>query len=126
MQTLLLKRYVCVYSMQNSCVVATKAHKILKVLVANDKMHVSHAFTCLKFKVRCTVPLTRRCVSHAQKYVCVLWTTKGACVSIVLVMKMLLVFRFVASFAFRIQNAYLFINCSIENGLAVLYWISGE
>ena len=28
--------------------------------------------------------------------------------------------------AFRIQNSYLFIDCSIENGIEVVYWRSGE
>ena len=37
--------------------------------------------------------------------------------------------RLVASlgkYAFRKLNAYLFIDCSIENGLAVVYWRSGK
>ena len=45
-------------------------------------------------------------------------------------MKVILVFSFVASlgkYAFRIQNRYLFIDCSVENSIAVpVYWRSGE
>jgi len=28
--------------------------------------------------------------------------------------------------AFRIQNLYLFINCNIENSIAIVYWKSGD
>ena len=39
------------------------------------------------------------------------------------------VFRLMASlgkYAFRIQNACLFVDCSIENGINSIYWRSGE
>ena len=44
-------------------------------------------------------------------------------------MSPLLIFSLVASlgkYAFRIQNPYLFIDCSIENAIAVVYWRSEE
>ena len=40
-----------------------------------------------------------------------------------------LFFRLVASlgkYAFRIQNACLFVDCSIENDINSIYWRSGE
>ena len=39
--------------------------------------------------------------------------------------KIIFVFSLVASlskYAFRIQDPYLFIDCSIENSIAVVYW----
>ena len=54
---------------------------------------------------------------------------EGTRVSIVLAMKVILIFSLVASlgkYAFRIQNPYLFIDCSKENNIAVVYWRSGE
>ena len=55
---------------------------------------------------------------------------EGARVSIVLAMKVILVFSLMASlggkYAFRIQDPNLFIDCSIENSIAVVYWRSGE
>ena len=71
----------------------------------------------------------RRLVSHAFRHLCVLRTLEGACVSIVVVMKVILFFSLVAlldKYVFRIQNPYLFIDCSIENGIGVVYWRSGE
>ena len=59
----------------------------------------------------------------------VLRIIKGARVSIVPGIKIILVLRLVASqgkYAFRKQNAYLFIDFSIENDLAVIYWRSGK
>ena len=41
----------------------------------------------------------------------------------------ILVFRLVATlgkYAFRIQNACLFVDCSIKNGINSIYWRSGE
>ena len=41
----------------------------------------------------------------------------------------MLVFRLVATlgkYAFRIQNACLFFDCSIENSINSIYWRSGE
>ena len=64
------------------------------------------------------LPPARRLVSHANRHLHVLRTMKGAHVSIVLATKVILVFSLVASlgkYAFRIQNPYLFIDCSIEN-----------
>ena len=43
--------------------------------------------------------------------------------------KVIFVLGLEASFdkcAFRIQNPYLFIDCSIETGIEVVYWRSGE
>ena len=61
---------------------------------------------------------TRRCVSRANRHLCVLRTMEGPRVSIVLAMKVILVFSLVTSLGkYRIENAYLyFIDCSIENG----------
>ena len=55
--------------------------------------------------------------------------TWGARVFMILAMKVIFVLSLVASLgkcAFRIQNPYLFIDCSIENGIEVVYWRSGE
>ena len=55
-----------------------------------------------------------------------------ASVSIVLGTNVILVFSLVVSlgkYAFKIQNPYIsiyFIDCSIENGIGVVYWRSGE
>ena len=52
---------------------------------------------------------------------------EGAHVSIVLATKVILIFSLVAllgKYAFRIQNQYLFIDCSIENSIVVVYWRS--
>ena len=71
-----------------------------------------------------TILSARRRASCAHRYVHVLRTTKGGCVSIVLATKVVLVFSRVASlskYALRIQNPYLFIDCSIENGIAAVY-----
>ena len=43
--------------------------------------------------------------------------------------KWILVFRLMATlgkYAFRIQNACLFVDCSIENVINSIYWRSGE
>ena len=66
----------------------------------------------------------RRRVSCVHKHVCVLRTKDGAHVSIILAMKVIFVLSRVASlgkYAFRIQKPYLFIDCSLENGIAVVY-----
>ena len=71
---------------------------------------------------------SRRLVSHAFRHLCILRTMEGASVSIVLGMNVILVFSLVAllgKYAFKIQNPYLFIDCSIENGIGVVYWRSG-
>ena len=68
----------------------------------------------------CTLPSARRLISRAHKRMHVLRTKDGAHVSIILVMKVIVVISLVASlgkYAFRIQNSYLFIYCSIENGI---------
>ena len=47
----------------------------------------------------------------------------------ILVTKVIFILGLVASLgkcAFRIQNPYLFIDCSIESGIEVVYWRSGE
>ena len=49
---------------------------------------------------------------------------EGAHVFIVLATKVLLIFSFVAAlgkYVFKIQNPYLFIDCSIENGIALIF-----
>ena len=71
----------------------------------------------------------RRLVSRAFRHLSILRTMEGACVSIVLATKVIPVFSLVAllgKYAFRIQNSYLFIDCSIENGIGMVYWRSGE
>ena len=47
----------------------------------------------------------------------------------ILATKVIFVLGLVASLgkcAFRIQNPYLFIDCSIETGIKVVYWKIGE
>ena len=72
----------------------------------------------------------RRRVSRAHQLVCVLRTKDGACFfNFYLVMKVIYMFSRVASYgkySFRIQNPYVFIDCSLENGIAVVYWRGGE
>ena len=53
------------------------------------------------------------------------WST---CLYYIQVTKVILVFVFslVASLTFIKHNPYLFIDCSIENGFAVVYWRGGE
>ena len=72
----------------------------------------------------------RRCVSRAHKHVRVLRTKNGVCVSIILATKVTFMFSLVASlgkYAFRMQNPYLLIDCSIENSMiVVVYWRGGE
>ena len=72
-----------------------------------------------------TSPSARRCISHAH------FKDKGwsTCLHYFQAMKVIFVFSLVASvgkYAFRKQNPYLFIDCSIENGIAVVYWRGGE
>ena len=69
-----------------------------------------------------TILSARRRISRAHRYMRILRTTEGAHVSIVLVTKVILIFSVMASLAkytFRIQNPSLFIECNIENGIAV-------
>ena len=76
-----------------------------------------------------TVPPAMRLVSRAHRHFCVLRTMEGVHVSIVLAMKVILVFSLMATlgkYVFRIRYPYLFIDCSIENGIAVVYWRSGK
>ena len=66
-------------------------------------------------------------VSHAYRPIHVLRTTKGACVYITLVTKVIMVFRLMDSlgkYAFRIQRVDLFIDCNVEGDLMVVYWRS--
>ena len=66
----------------------------------------------------------------AHKHLHVLRTKDGARVSIILVTKVIFMFSRVASlgrYTFRIQNPYLFIDCSLENGIiVVVLWRGGE
>ena len=67
-----------------------------------------------------TIPSARRRVSRAHRRVSALRTMKGACAPLFQRWRWTLVFRLVASFgkcAFTIQNACLFVDCSIENGI---------
>ena len=69
----------------------------------------------------CMSLTARKRVSCAHKHVHVLRTKDGARVFI-------FVFSLVASlgkYALRIQNPYLVIDYSIENGIAVVYWRGG-
>ena len=71
-----------------------------------------------------TPPSARKRVLCAHKQVCVLRTKNGARVSIILATKVIFMYSLVAllaKYAFRIQNPYLFIDCSIENGIAVVH-----
>ena len=45
---------------------------------------------------------------------------------IILATKVIFVFNLVAALAIRMQNPYLFIDCSIQNGIAVVYGRGGE
>ena len=72
-----------------------------------------------------TILPARRLILHAHRHLRVVRTMERTHVSIVLATKVILVFSLVASlgkYAFRIQNPYLFIDCSIEIGIAVVYW----
>ena len=51
---------------------------------------------------------------------------EGARVSIVLATKVILVFSLVASLGKYRIRIYVFIDCSIENGIGIVYWRSGE
>ena len=76
-----------------------------------------------------TILPARRLLSRAYRHLRVLRTMEGVRVSIVLATKVILIFSLVASlgkYVFRIQNPYLFIDSSIENSIAVVYWRSGE
>ena len=67
-----------------------------------------------------TIPSARRRVSRAHRRVRVLRTMKGARAPLFQRWRWTLVFRLVASlgkYAFTIQNACLFVDCSIENGI---------
>ena len=66
------------------------------------------------------IPSARRRVSHAHRRVRILRTMKGARAPLFQRWRWTLVFRLVASlgkYAFTIQNACLFVDCSIENGI---------
>ena len=76
-----------------------------------------------------TIPLARRRVSCAHRRVRVLRTMKGARAPLFQPWRCILVFRLVATlgkYAFRIQNAFLLVDCSIENGINSIYWRSRE
>ena len=76
-----------------------------------------------------TSPSARRRISRAHKHARVLRTKDRACVYYFQATKVIFVFSLVASvgkYAFRKQNPYLFIDCSIENGIASVYWRGGE
>ena len=66
----------------------------------------------------------RRCVSCAHKHVHVLRTKDGA--AHVSSDEDYICAASLNKYAFTTQNAYLFIDCSIENGIAVVYWRGGE
>ena len=75
------------------------------------------------------VAFSQKTLSRAHKHMRVLRTKDGARVYYFQVMKVIFVFSLVASvgkYAFRKQNAYLFIDCSIENGIASVYWRGRE
>jgi len=90
-----------------------------------ELMQIVKCYLCIV----CTLPSARRFISHAHKRMRVLRTKDGAHVSIILATKVIVVISLVASlgkYVFRIQNPYLFIDCSIENGIVVVYWRGGE
>ena len=69
-----------------------------------------------------TSPSVRRCVSCGHKHVRIFKTYIQAT-------KVIFVFSLVGSlglYMFLKHNSYLFIDCSIENGFAVVYWRGGE
>ena len=70
-------------------------------------------------ETRFTCPWTRARLKDNERSTC----------SIVSAMEWILVFRLMAAlgkYAFRIQNACLFVDCSIENVINSIYWRSGE